>query len=99
MFTLTCTIVMSEEAAGVPTVEWRRHSDDSRVISEESIAVGIPVTVGQTTTLTLGFTPLKTSHGGQYICQANVSSSDLEAPKTVSVAEDVIVQSEMCAYV
>ena len=93
ILTLICTIVVSEETTGVPTVEWRRNSDDSTVIGEESITVGIPVTVNQTTTLTLYFTPLKTSHGGQYICRANISSSDLEAPKTVSVNTDVVVQS------
>ena len=90
---------MSEETPGVPTIEWRRALDNSVIISEESITVGSPLTNGQITTVTLEFSPIKTSHGGQYTCRANISSSILEGPQTVFVTEDVIVQSMSCTCV
>ena len=95
--TLTCSIVVSEETPGEPTVEWRRVSDDNIVTSEDSITVGNPSTVGKITTVTLEFNPIKTSHAGQYTCRANISSSPLEGPQTVFVTEDIIVQSMLCA--
>ena len=99
ILTLTCSIVVSEETPGEPTVEWRRVSDNSIVTSEDSITVGNPLTVGQITTVTLEFNPIKTSHAGQYTCRANITSSPLEGPQTVFVTEDIIVQSMLCACV
>ena len=72
-------------------MEWRR-LDDSVVTNTDDITIGGPLISGQVANLTLGFSPLRTSHGGQYSCVASVTSLAGEA-ETVILTEPVVVTS------
>ena len=71
-------------------MEWRDPSGDE-LLSGGSVTVGAPVTRGSTTTLTITFNPLHTSHGGEYTCQGTLNSTEMEY---ALVSQDVTVQSE-----
>ena len=82
VYTLVCSV---EVSPGSPNVTWMH---DGRVVSSEAnITVGDMETTGTTTTLTLTFNPLRTSHGGVYTCQSVVGKSELTetAIKAVTV--------------
>lgn len=49
-------------------------------------------------TSVLTFNPLKTSHGGTYVCNGSLISSASNQPLTVSMPEQVIVQSKLYSY-
>ena len=83
-YNLTCTV-----EANVPqTVQWLYSSNGSEVTSSGNITVETERTTNSTTTLTLSFSPLHTSHGGQYTCQSKIDTP----PSTVNATRNVIVQ-------
>ena len=85
-YKLICTV----EANVPPTVQWLYSSNGSRVTNGSDITVGTLRTTGSTTTLTLSFNPLHTSHGGQYTCQSTTDTP----PSTVTATRNVTVQGE-----
>ena len=89
-YNLTCTV----EANVPPTVQWLYSSNGTAVTNESDITVGTERTTGSTTTLTLSFNPLHTSHGGQYTCQSTTDTP----PSTVNATTDVTVQGE-CVHI
>ena len=89
-YNLTCTV----EANVPPTVQWLYSSNGTVVTNVSDITVGIQRTTGSTTTLTLSFNPLHTSHGGQYTCQSTTDTP----PSTVNATRNVTVHGE-CKYV
>ena len=50
-------------------------------------------TYNENTTLTLEFTPLLSSHGGQYICTASVTIPAISVVRRNSESYDIIIQS------
>ena len=84
-YTLTCSVNVS---AGTPSIQWQYHNGNV-VATGGDITVGSPQPSGTTTTLTLTFNPLHTSHGGEYICRSVVQGT---VERTAMV--DVTVQSE-----
>ena len=94
-YTLTCTVEVVERLVVTPDVEWL-DPDNNVVATGGDITVGSPETSGTTTTLTLTFNPLLTSHGGEYTCRANITIekiSIIDLSNTDSI--DVIVQSKL----
>ena len=88
-YTLTCTV---EKADGVPldpTVQWMT-ADGVALESTGNIMIGAVETSGLTSTLTLTFDTLLTSHGGNYTCEAGFGTDTT----TSAATEPVIVQSE-----
>ena len=72
-YNLTCTVTL-ENAAGTPTVGWL-NPNNNPLHSSSDITVGDTVAVNCSTyTTTLQFTTLRTSHGGQYSCQATLGA-------------------------
>ena len=85
-YNLTCTV-----EANVPrTVRWLYTSSNTAVTNGSNITVGTQRTNGSTTTLTLSFNPLHTSHGGQYTCQSTTDTPS----SAVNATRNVTVQSE-----
>ena len=88
-FQLTCNVSVVEYLIAQPTVQW----------SGGSVDTGNGVTQSGTThsgvmsMRTLTFTPLRTSHGAQYTCQADTNISSISVMKTVSDNRDVLVRS------
>ena len=89
--TLTCTATVVENVIVEPTLEWL--DTDRRVVGENSITVGPPVTTGTNTNLTLTFNPLHTSHGGRYTCRAWINIPAISSVNSSKVS-DIVVQSE-----
>ena len=93
MYSLICTTVVVENLAVEPTVEWQ-FSNGSIVVAGNGISVGNPLTSDNTITLTLTFNPLRTSHGRNYTCSANVTAKSITLSSNNTFA-DVIVQSKL----
>lgn len=88
-FTLICFITKTMNVTGDVLLQWIG-PDGNHVVSMGPVIVAGPLTSGATTSLSLQFITLFTSHGGKYTCQSNFVSQD--TTYTVSVLQDVIVQ-------
>ena len=88
-YNLICTV----EANVPPTVQWLYSSNSTVVMNDSGITVGTQRTTGSTTTLTLSFNLLHTSHGGLYTCQSMIDTP----ASTVNATADVTVQGEYIA--
>ena len=84
---LTCSVNVSIP----PVVQWIYPNNTVITNSIRWINVGPPVRAGNITNLTLTFSPLLTSHGGQYTCQSRVD----EASSARNFTRNVTVQSEL----
>ena len=83
-YNLTCTATL-ENATRTPTVEWLGPNNNS-LHGSSDITVGDTVTVNCSTyTTTLQFTTLRTSHSGQYSCQATLGAVNITAAVNVTV--------------
>ena len=86
---LTCTVTVEEHLVVQPTVEWSGGS-----VGSESVSVEYIVRDGATSTRQTTFSPLHTSDGGQYVCQADIDIPSIGLMRTASSSRDVTVQSE-----
>lgn len=91
MLTLVCTITRAVNVVGSLSLQWIG-PDGETVVSMGQVVVGSPTTSGAATALTLQFTTLLTSHGGEYRCQANLVSQDVMY--TISALQDVIIRGK-----
>ena len=83
--TFTCVVVTDI----TPTVKWMG-PDGNPVVEGEGIILGDAVVEGNTTRLTMSFSPLCTSHGGSYSCLSVV-----DVPSSIRRAtRNIIVKSE-----
>ncbi len=93
--TLSCVASVVEGLVVNPSVTWM-YSDGSVVLSGERIIVGSPEVMGNTTTLTLTFSPLLTSHGGEYVCLASITIKEVSIEDLNSTADvDVTVNGKL----
>ncbi len=78
-YTLSCKVVVGE---GTPTLQWTGPG----VMTGEA-TVGEQMETGTTFTLPLTFSPLLTSHGGEYTCRSTVGVGAVEraAMPTITV--------------
>ena len=95
VYTLGCTATVVENLVVVPTIQWE-YSNGSAVEGGSTSTLSDMVTLGNTTTHNLTFSPLQTSHGGEYTCRAiinipSISISVLNASQTFGV----VIQSKM----
>ena len=87
---LTCTVKVKRFLIVEPTVQW----------SEGSVGSGIGVMVGDTihsgvmSMKTLTFSPLHTSHGSQYTCQADINIPSIDLRKTKCEGRSIVVESK-----
>ena len=89
-YNLTCTVTL-ENAAGTPSVEWL-DPNNNPLHNNGNITVGDTVTVHCSTyTTTLHFTTLRTSHGGQYSCQATLGVVNNTAAVNITVLSKSIL--------
>ena len=89
-YNLTCTITL-ENATGSPTVEWL-DPNSSSLHSSSDITVGdTSLAYCSTYTTTLQFTTLRTSHGGQYSCQATLGDVNNTAAVNITVPSKSIL--------
>ena len=93
-YTLTCTVQVVEGLVVKPVVQWLDPFSNA-IVNGSDFTVGNPVTNGTTTTLTLTFNPLHTSHGGRYTCQASVTVNVVSISVSNSTTFDVRLQSKL----
>ena len=87
---LTCNVTVVEYLTVEPTVQW---SGDS-VGSGNGVMVGDTTHSGVMSMRTLTFSPLRTSDGSQYTCQADINIPSIDLRKTTSEERNVLVQSK-----
>ena len=89
-FQLTCSVSVVEYLITQPTVQWSGGSVDSgNGVTESDTTVS-----GVTSMRTLTFSPLHTSHGAEYTCQADISIASISLMRSASESRDIIVQSK-----
>ena len=98
MYTLSCTATVVENLVVVPTIQWE-YSNGSAVEGGSTSTLSAMVTSVNTTTHNLTFSPLRTSHGGEYTCRAiinipSVSISGLNRSQPFGV----VIQSKTLSY-
>ena len=91
---LTCSVSVVEYLVAEPTVQWSGGSVDSEDVTESDTA-----TSGVMSERSVTFNPLRTSHGAQYTCQAEVSIPSISLVRTGSSSRDILVQSEWLHHV
>ena len=99
-YQLICTVVVVEGLVVQPTVTWIYPTNDP--MNELNITVGSAQRNGVSTTLTLIFNPLRTSHRGRYTCQAGVGIPEVSIDVMGNQTFDVIVESKSvynCWYI
>ena len=84
-YTLICTVGVVKDLFSLPEVTWL--GPPGTVESE-------PERSGSETTLNLTFNPLQTSHGEDYICNANVTVAVADIEIFTNATETVIVTSK-----
>ncbi len=88
--TVPCTATVLPFLVTTPTLQWRRF--DGSIVSTSPPSAGgmeVPAEV----VLELEFSPLRTSHGDQYSCVANITIPGI-ATAEASNSTGIIVQSE-----
>ena len=93
-YQLLCTVEVVEGLTFPPDVMWLDRNNVP--INQQDIAVGEPENIGNISTLTLTFNPLRTSHAEQYTCQANVIISEVAINVNNNDMFSVNVQSTLC---
>ena len=89
-FQLTCSVSVVEYLITEPTVQWSGGSVDSgNGVTESDTTVS-----GVISMRTLTFSPLHTSHGAEYTCQADINIPSISLMRSVSESRDVMVQSK-----
>ena len=78
-----------------PVVQWLDPDGYVVVSGENNIIVGIPVTVGYITKVSLVFNPLNSSHGGNYTCKATTNIPDVDTAGPQTATEHLVVTSKM----
>ena len=93
-YNLTCTVMVVNGLVVVPQVMWLKNGVNGDIGQSVSSSSGVVST--NTTTLTLQFNPLYTSHGGQYSCIANVSLPIISIQNFNStLVTNLLVQSKL----
>ena len=70
VYTLTCSATVVDNLAVEPNILWLY--TNGTTVGGTNITVGAVMMTGNVFTQNLTFSPLYTSHGGQYICRASV---------------------------
>ena len=91
---LICTVSVEEYHGAQPTLQWSGGSVGSEDVTESDTA-----TSGVMSERNVTFNPLRTSHGAEYTCQAEVSVSSISLVRTGNRSRKVMVQSEWLHHV
>ena len=86
---LTCSVRVVEYLTAQPTLQWSGGSVDSENMTESDT-----IHSGVMSMKTLTFSPLLTSHGAKYTCQADINIPSISLMKTASDSRDVMVESK-----
>ena len=97
MFILTCRVTVVEGLTVQPDVEWVDSGGNTVMSGVNDVTVGSVMRNGRESTLGLQFSPLHTSHGGQYTCGATINIQSIGVSGlSGSSSQNVTVQSKYC---
>jgi hypothetical protein len=86
--TLTCTVTVVDHLVVSPEVQWTGGS-----VGENAVIQSSMTTSNQATTIqTLTFSPLSTTHGAKYTCQAAINIPSINVTRNNSNSTDVLVE-------
>ena len=95
MLTLTCRVTVVEGLTVQPDVEWLDSGGGAVMSGVNNITVGNVMRNGS---LGLEFSPLHTSHGGQYTCRATINIPSIDVTGlNGSSSQNVTVRSKHCS--
>ena len=86
-YTLTCSATVEVFLQATPTLTWTipGNTDDTHIVDQSNTE--------DMSSISINFNPLRTSHGGVYVCEATVNVSGI-TPQSQSANETVHVQSK-----
>ena len=87
-YMLVCTATVEEYLQGIPSLRWRLPGNTNNT------SIGTQSTNGTVSNTKLSFTPLRTSHGGVYVCEATINITGI-SPESQTANETVLVQSKL----
>ena len=86
---LSCSVSVVERLVQSPTLDWSGGS-----VGQPGVVVTNLTILGSTIWRNISFSPLKTSHGGKYVCQAELSMPTIDLQEAWNSSTDLLVQSE-----
>ena len=92
---LTCSVSVVEYLVAEPIVQWSGGSAGS----EDGVTESATATSGVTSERNVTFSSLRTSHGAQYTCQAEVNIPPIGLVRTGSSSREILVQREWLHHV
>ena len=95
-FTLLCRVVLPDGLTTRPMVEWLS-PEGNTLMSEGELTVGDQQVIGNPSRLTTymaQFSPVMTSHGGTYTCQATVLSPQGTLQESSATTYNVSIQGD-----
>ena len=93
---LSIHCIVTETVDGLsarPVLQWLNRNASDEIVGDGVILDG-PNFQSSLTTLTLMFSPLRTSHAGRYICRSSLTSPALFSPLVKTKDYNISVQSE-----
>ena len=90
---LTCIVTRGQNMSGTPDVQWLGPSGNVLLSGNDGIVVDDTAMVSNSTFVrTLQFTPVRTSHGGLYTCQAMADSVNRRKAINLTVQSKCMVR-------
>ncbi len=90
---LTCTISMNQALGSIPYTYWL--AENGTKIENGTLEDVIVSRTSQSSATILTFSPLHSSHGGRYMCVADVNVSDSQLYLRGNASHIVTVQSKL----
>ena len=92
MYSLTCDVSLSQNLRQSPVIEWV--GPDRNVIDITTLRDVTLTSSSPSTTMTLSFNPLRSSHRGMYWCRATLTDMDANIRLINNSSHPLIVQSK-----
>ncbi len=92
MYAVTCQVSLNKKLGQTPVIEWVWPSE--LVLNDNSLENVSLSTSSPSTTLTLSFTPLHTSHAGCYVCRAVTIDTDAAISITNNNTSIILVEGK-----
>ncbi len=91
-YALTCNVSLSESLRQSPIIEW---TDPSGLGLNDNSLIDVTLSSSsQSTTITLSFTQLHTSHGGNYVCRAVIIDTDADIFIINNITLNLVVEGK-----
>ena len=90
VYSLTCDVSLSQNLRQSPVIEWV--GPDGNVIDNTTLRDVSLTSSSPSTTMTLLFNPLRTSHRGMYLCRATLTDTAANIRLMNTLTVEILVQ-------